>query len=68
MRVLNKELWPHKVSIPISEGTDTYARETWLFEQFGRWKSQWTVVYHYSYTDFYFKSEADALLFSLRWT
>lgn len=68
MRVLKKEVWPHKVSIGIIEPPDTNNIENWLFEHYGRRKSRWNAVYRLGHTDYYFKNAKDSILFALRWS
>ena len=68
MRELKKELWPYKVSLNSDWKKDITPVELWLGEQFGKFKDRWNVVYQYNRTDFYFKRDEDAVLFSLRWS
>lgn len=71
MRKLKKELWPHVVSINIqhTHENDTMTNiEEWLGKQLGCFKDKWNCVYRYNGTDFYFRNEADAVLFALRWS
>ena len=69
MRVLKKELWPHKVAVnvegPTPEKIDDI--EAWLGEHYGAFKSRWNAVYHYNRTDYYFRQGRDATMFALRW-
>lgn len=64
MRILKKELWPCKVSIPIPENNQI---EVWLDQNLGRFKGRWNVVYNHSTLDYYFRNGQDATLFALRW-
>lgn len=68
MRVLNKKLWPYKIKVNDDEySVSVYHMETWLGEQLGILKGRWTVVYHHDRTDFYFRTNEDAVWFKLRW-
>lgn len=68
MRRLKKELWPYKVKVNDKEfTTDITEMEIWLGEQLGTFKGRWNVVYQYNRTDFYFREQEDAMIFSLRW-
>ena len=68
MRQLKRELWPFKIKLDLD---DTHIKmdeiELWLGEQLGPFKSDWNAVYNCSYTDFYFKSNEDAVMFRLMW-
>ncbi len=68
MRVLKKELWPHKVNLDVD---DTRMKidsvELWLAERVGGFKIKWNAVYNYNNTDYYFKDGKDATMFTLRW-
>lgn len=68
MRVLKKELWPHSIKIKELTDDDVYDIENWLGETLGIFKGRWNVVYQYNRTDFYFKDNEDAMMFSLRWS
>jgi hypothetical protein len=69
MRVLKKELWPYKVKVNEKEFTTSITEmELWLGEQLGTFKGRWNVVYQYNQTEFYFKQQDDAMIFSLRWS
>jgi hypothetical protein len=62
MRRLNKTYWPYLVKPDYSDKTELAIQ--WCRENFtGR--HQWIIV---GSNNFYFKSEADALLFTLRWS
>ncbi len=69
MRQLKRELWPFKIKLDLD---DCHIKmdeiETWLGEQLGPFKSDWNAVYNNSYTDFYFKSNEDAVMFRLMWS
>ena len=67
MRILKKEIWPHKVTIELDINNPIYPKEHWLGENLGAFKDRWNVVYFYNRTDFYFKSKSDAVEFALRW-
>jgi hypothetical protein len=69
MRILKKSLWPSKVTLSV-DGSDPKIDdiEIWLGENLGAFKSKWNVICGNRYTDFYFRSEQDALLFALRWS
>lgn len=64
MRRLKKELWP--IRIRISRYNDDI--ESWLESSLGLFRNQWNAVYYEEYTDYYFRSEQDALIFSLKYT
>lgn len=69
MRVLKKELWPYKVKVGEKEFTTSVTDiELWLGEQLGTFRGRWNVVYHYNRTEFYFRLQEDAMIFSLRWS
>lgn len=68
MRILKRELWPHRVVYTKDETNSEYADvEAWLADQVGQFGQAWNVVYHYNQTDLYFRNRADAVMFSLRW-
>ena len=70
MRILNKEIWPHKISSNYDDPSSTRTKECyqWLDENVGSYQREWNVVYYYKrHTDYYFKDEKDATLFVLRW-
>ena len=68
MRTLKKELWPSKIKIDFdSSNVKIDDIEIWLGNTFGAFKTAWNAVYCRGYTDYYFRSEQDAVLFSLRW-
>ena len=68
MRILNKELWPYKVTVGEQEFTTSITEiELWLGEQLGTFRGRWNVVYQYNQTDFYFRESQDATIFALRW-
>ena len=68
MRILKKELWPYRVKVDSANLADVTPVETWLGETLGAFKGRWNVVYQYNRTDFYFKDDEDAMMFSLRWS
>jgi hypothetical protein len=57
MRVLNKRYWPHHIKVADEVGE----KEKWCYQNFK--SSEWRNVGNY----FAFKSEQDAMLFTLRW-
>ncbi len=65
MRRLKKELWPVKITVDKPESTDDIYY--WLGDHLGVFKGRWNAVYQHNCTDFYFRNEKDAVLFSLRW-
>ena len=69
MRVLKKELWPAKVTIPkdISD-VSHYKIEEWLGEKLGPFKGRWNQIPTYKGVDYYFRSGKDASMFALRWS
>jgi len=66
-RILKKELWPYRVPVEFTEDIDKM--EMWLDTAIcpGSFKEQWNIVYLHNRTDFYFRNEQDAVLFSLKW-
>lgn len=66
MRVLKKDVWPHKVTVNITRENHIDLIEIWLGEQLGTFKCRWNAVYHHNGTDFYFKEDNDATLFALK--
>ena len=68
MRVLKKELWPHRVELDIDQTQSKIAEvETWLGKYHGAFKTRWNVVYRWDHTVFYFREGQDATMFALRW-
>jgi hypothetical protein len=67
MRVLKKELWPHRITVNSHWKDDITPVEVWLGEKLGIFKGRWNVVYEYNHTDFYFKEQGDAVIFALKW-
>lgn len=67
MRHLKKELWPYCVPVNSDWKKDITPIEIWLGSQLGTFKNRWNVVYQYNRTDFYFRNQADAVLFALKW-
>ena len=67
MRVLKKELWPYKITVNPENSNDTTPVELWLGNKFGTFKGRWNIVHHWDHTDFYFRDQSDAVMFSLRW-
>lgn len=65
MRELKKELWPYKVMLDKPDSVTEI--EVWLGSQLGTFKGRWNVVYQHNKTYFYFRNQADAVIFSLRW-
>ena len=69
MRILKKELWPYKLTLSIGTSNPKIDDiEIWLGENLGAFRLKWNVVYYNRTTDFYFRSEQDAILFILRWS
>ncbi len=69
MRILKKEIWPFKVKLNVDDSRMImHDIEMWLGENLGSFKSSWNAVYHHDYTDFYFKSGEDAMMFQLKWS
>lgn len=68
MRRLKKDLWPHRVTLNSDWKYDITPIELWLGEQLGTFKDRWNVVYQFNRTDFYFKNQADATMFALKWS
>ena len=70
MRILKKELWPHKIELNVSDdtGDKIYDIEIWLGEHLGCFKDRWNAVYKHNGTDFYFREGKDATMFALRWS
>jgi len=68
MRILKKEVWPYKVNLKEPESSVSITEmELWLGKQFGTFKGRWNIVYQHKETHFYFKTQSDAVLFSLKW-
>lgn len=67
MRILKKEIWPHKVKVNPENTEDVTAIEIWLGKMLGTFRGRWNVVYQHNYTEFYFKQEGDAVMFALKW-
>jgi hypothetical protein len=69
MRILKKELWPHKITLEkIDKKHNFFDIELWLKENIGLWKDRWIVIYFHNKTDIYFVDEKDATMFALRWS
>ena len=64
-RILKKELWPY--CVPVEFTGDIDKMKMWLGNLLGPFKEQWNIVYLHNRTDFYFRNEQDAVLFSLKW-
>ncbi len=68
MRSLKKELWPAKISIPMTiDGGGHYEIENWLGEHYGPFKGRWNQVPTMKGVDYYFRTSKDANWFALRW-
>jgi hypothetical protein len=68
MRVLKKELWPHRVELDLDQSQPKIVQvETWLGEHYGVYKGRWNQVNHWDHTAFYFRQGQDATMFALRW-
>ena len=70
MRELKKSIWPSRIKIGLIEyGSKHNEIETWLSENLGVVKGRWNeVVVGNNVVYYYFKSQADATLFALRWS
>jgi hypothetical protein len=69
MRVLKKELWPHKVAVNVDDTTMKIDEiELWLGKTCGVFRDQWNAVYQHNRTDYYFRQGRDATMFALRWS
>ena len=64
MRRLRKEIWPYKITVD----NTTDGLEDWLIEKMGEYKGRWNAVYNYNRSDYYFRTQQDAVTFSLRWS
>ena len=63
MRILNKEHWPYKITLE----NNTDGVEDWLFNEYGKFKNRWNAVYKFNSSDYYFRTEGDAIRFALIW-
>lgn len=69
MRELKKELWPYKVVLKKSdESGEITKKEIWLGTHLGTYRDRWNIVFRPKEIHFYFRRQADAVMFSLRWT
>ena len=69
MRVLKKELWPHRVAVNVDDTNMKIDEiETWLGTTYGVFKDRWNAVYQHNRTDYYFRRGKDATMFALRWS
>ena len=71
MRILNKEIWPYKISSNyLIDGNKQFKEcHQWLEEHVGPYQDEWNMVYYYRrHTDYYFKNGHHATLFALRWS
>jgi hypothetical protein len=68
MRSLKKQLWPYMITIKMDVSNHKLIDiEIWLGETLGIFKKRWNAIYGTGYTNFYFRTEKDALFFTLRW-
>ncbi len=67
MRRLRKELWPVSITIFKSDDEFNVGRDQWLVKNVGIFQDKWNAVYWHNRTDYYFRSEQDATIFSLKW-
>lgn len=69
MRQFKKSIWPYSVTVgkSITDDYNIYDIELWLAEQLGSFREQWNVIYRHNETEFYFRNQNDAVLFSLKW-
>jgi hypothetical protein len=69
MRILKKELWPHSVTVRMTQYTAEHVPiENWLIENIGAFRERWNQTPTSSYVNYYFKHHDDAVLFALRWS
>jgi hypothetical protein len=69
MRRLKKQLWPERVTLPSPETADRVIDiEAWLESRIGKNVVSWTVVHRYGLADYYFRNQADATVFALKWS
>lgn len=69
MRELKKDLWPYRVALALKDTDSSITDiEIWLGQQLGSFKGLWNVVYHHNQTVFYFRDQATATLFALKWS
>ena len=69
MRELKKEVWPYKVVIQRKKDGDDGVtnKEIWLGTHLGTYRGRWNILFRPSEIHFYFRHQADAVMFSLRW-
>lgn len=66
---MNSSTWPYSVRVDSIGHGYFYTIECWLIENMGQINHRWAVFnYHLTYTTYYFKQEADAIVFKLRWS
>jgi|LauGreDrversion4_2_1035121.scaffolds.fasta_scaffold06456_4 hypothetical protein len=63
MRVLKKSIWPHQVKLTYKVENNRDPRLEWLNEKLS--KDRWYLVGPSTYC---FKTQQDAVMFSLRWS
>ncbi len=68
MRRLKKELWPCRVELStdrtIDDVDDIFL---WLQARVGEFGAAWHRVEGFVNTDYYFRNQADATIFALKW-
>jgi hypothetical protein len=68
MRILKRELWPHRVVYAKDETKCEFgAMADWLENRVGQFGQAWHAVRCHNQTDLYFRNRADAVMFSLKW-
>lgn len=70
MREFKKELWPYKVVLKRKgdENDEVTSKEVWLGTHLGTYRGRWNILFRPSEVHFYFRHQADAVMFSLRWS
>ena len=63
MRILKKSIWPHQVKLESTVEDNLDPRLVWLNEKLS--KDRWYLVGPNTYC---FKTQQDAVIFSLRWS
>jgi hypothetical protein len=63
MRILKKSIWPHQVKLASNVEDNRDPRLVWLNEKLS--KDRWYLVGPNTYC---FKTQQDAVIFSLRWS